>query len=280
MVFFTCNHCGESLQKPRVEKHYAFVCRTQKFLTCVDCLKDFRGEEYAIHIKCITEEERYSAKGSLLNGVVKKGEVKQESWVEMIASILDKEPNMKPAHHNLLNTILGYSNIPRKKPKFMNFIRSSSGGRVNMKEVEEVWNIIEKYKDNQAKENGQKNTNKSNDNTFPDHGDVHDATTKRKVDNEGDTDSPKKKKNMVSPDEDSILREEKFSFQDKIIGVLECKKTISLKKLEKKVIKAYLNYYGKTEVTPKISKKFNKKLKKIPNVEITEDQVVYKGIEA
>lgn len=52
-------------------------------------------------------------------GVVKKGEVKQESWVEMIRSIINEEPNMKAPHRNLLNKISSYSNVPRKKPKFI-----------------------------------------------------------------------------------------------------------------------------------------------------------------
>lgn len=86
MVFFTCNHCGESLKKAAVEKHYQFkACKfpilnsphfmlqheAHKiyiflqycfksmhpgrngliFLTCVDCLKDFREQEYVAHTK-------------------------------------------------------------------------------------------------------------------------------------------------------------------------------------------------------------------------------------
>lgn len=78
-----------------------------------------REEEYASHTKCLTEEERYAAKGAYANGIVKKGEVKQESWLEMIRSIIEKETNLKPSIRNLLNTISNYSNVPRKKPKFL-----------------------------------------------------------------------------------------------------------------------------------------------------------------
>jgi hypothetical protein len=43
MVFFTCAHCGESLKKSKVEKHYQTVCsRNPVAVTCVDCCKDFR----------------------------------------------------------------------------------------------------------------------------------------------------------------------------------------------------------------------------------------------
>uniref|UniRef100_A0A2A4IVN6 Zinc finger C2H2 LYAR-type domain-containing protein n=1 Tax=Heliothis virescens TaxID=7102 RepID=A0A2A4IVN6_HELVI len=64
MVVFTCGHCGESVQKPKVEKHYLTICRNRNpNLSCMDCFKDFLGQDYESHIKCITEEERYSGKG-------------------------------------------------------------------------------------------------------------------------------------------------------------------------------------------------------------------------
>lgn len=71
------------------------------------------------HTKCITEDERYAAKGTYTNGIVKKGEIKQESWVEMIKSIINKEKNLSPSHRNLLNTISSCNNVPRKKNKFI-----------------------------------------------------------------------------------------------------------------------------------------------------------------
>lgn len=71
------------------------------------------------HTKCFTEDERYAAKGSLPNGIVKKGELKQESWTEMIRSIINEETNISLPHRNLLNIISSYNNVPRKKPKFI-----------------------------------------------------------------------------------------------------------------------------------------------------------------
>lgn len=78
-----------------------------------------RGEEYVAHIKCITEEERYAAKGSMPNGVVKKGEVKQQTWTDMIRSIIEKEVNLSVGLRNMLNIVGGYVNVPRKKVKFI-----------------------------------------------------------------------------------------------------------------------------------------------------------------
>ncbi|XP_018571067.1 cell growth-regulating nucleolar protein [Anoplophora glabripennis] len=316
MVVFTCNHCGDSLQKPKVEKHYSFACRADKSLTCVDCFKDFRGEEYVTHTKCLTEDERYAAKGTYVNGIVKKGEVKQESWVEMIKSILDKENNLKPSCRNLLNTISHYDNIPRKKPKFINFIKSSSGGRVNMKDVEDVWNIIEKYKNENAgkaqtinghNEKVKKESQNGDDSISEEKNSKNkeNETKKRKTAAETE-DSPKKKKyKKVQQIDETIVENEnvsfqnddgekkkkhkkvkemldingetsenvKFNFKEKILEVVTAKQSISLKKLQKKILKAYLKETGESEITPTLIKKFNKKLKKIPNLEINDDKV-------
>ena len=39
MVFFTCNSCGESLKKNKVDKHL-MQCQSRS-ISCVDCGKDF-----------------------------------------------------------------------------------------------------------------------------------------------------------------------------------------------------------------------------------------------
>lgn len=39
MVTFTCNACGSSLKKIKVEKHL-YQCKTHS-LSCIDCGKDF-----------------------------------------------------------------------------------------------------------------------------------------------------------------------------------------------------------------------------------------------
>ena len=63
MVYFTCDACGEQLKKPSVEKHYTQKCRDCYKLTCIDCLKDFYGEEYQAHTSCMSEDQRYSKEG-------------------------------------------------------------------------------------------------------------------------------------------------------------------------------------------------------------------------
>lgn len=74
-------------------------------------------QEYATHTKCITEEQRYSAKGTVQGGA-KKGEVKQLSWVAQINNILETNTNLKPNEKELLDFISKNENVPRKKNKF------------------------------------------------------------------------------------------------------------------------------------------------------------------
>ncbi|XP_060520414.1 cell growth-regulating nucleolar protein [Cylas formicarius] len=266
MVVFTCNNCGETLHKPKVEKHYTFVCRTRKSLTCVDCLKDFVGEEFLSHTKCITEEERYAAKGTYKNGIVKKGEAKQESWVDMIRSICEREPNLSPAVKSIFNTLSNYSNVPRKKNKFVNFMQNSSGKRISIVDIGTVWNIIEKY-----------NTkNVSNEKLGEQNGQP--CETKKRAAQEIDNPSKKKKIEVEQSQNDfekldEEIAVEKFSFKQTILDLLNAKGTMSQKKLEKKVLKVYIKEMGEVRAKENIVKKISKKLKKIPNLYIEDDIV-------
>lgn len=57
MVVFSCDACGDSLRKKDVQKHYQFNCRRCESLTCVDCKKQFWGDDYVAHTQCITDED-------------------------------------------------------------------------------------------------------------------------------------------------------------------------------------------------------------------------------
>lgn len=144
MVFFTCNHCGESLKKPAVEKHYQWKsCRgAPPFLTCVDCLKDFRGEEFKAHTKCITEDEKYSAKGFVAKPERNKGAQKQESWTEIIQNQLTQRKDLDNHTRTILERISNQTNVPRKKDRFINFIKNSM--RISPNSALAIWSIVEK----------------------------------------------------------------------------------------------------------------------------------------
>lgn len=142
MVVFSCNTCGDSLKKSEVEKHYYTKCRNSEVLTCLDCNKDFWGDAYKEHNKCVTEQERYGGKG--FKAQVFKGEVKQQEWINLIASLISTG-DMPPRVQDILQRMQSFDNIPRKNKPFKNFLKSSLGVH-NDNLAEDVWQTIEKFR--------------------------------------------------------------------------------------------------------------------------------------
>lgn len=137
MVFFTCNACGESVKKIQVEKHVS-ICRNCECLSCIDCGKDFWGDDYKNHVKCISEDQKYGGKG--YEAKTHKGDVKQQAWIQKINELI-KKPNVSPKVRELLQQISAFDNVPRKKAKFQNWMRNSL--KVHSDSVlEQVWNIF------------------------------------------------------------------------------------------------------------------------------------------
>ncbi|XP_001501162.1 cell growth-regulating nucleolar protein [Equus caballus] len=137
MVFFTCNACGESVKKVQVEKHVA-ICRNCECLSCIDCGKDFWGDDYKNHVKCISEDQKYGGKG--YEGKTHKGDIKQQAWIQKINELI-KRPNVSPKVRELLEQISAFDNVPRKKAKFQNWMKNSLKVH-NESVLEQVWNIF------------------------------------------------------------------------------------------------------------------------------------------
>ncbi|KAM6980668.1 cell growth-regulating nucleolar protein [Aplochiton taeniatus] len=137
MVFFTCNACGESLKKVQVEKHVN-MCRGCQVLSCIDCGKDFWGDDYKTHIKCITEDQKYGGKG--YEAKSNKGDVKQQQWIQKIHDAMNK-PGISPKLKDVLNQVSSFDNIPRKKVKFQNWM-SNSLRITNPTLQNQVWDIF------------------------------------------------------------------------------------------------------------------------------------------
>jgi len=146
MVYFTCNACGEQLKKPSVEKHYTQKCRQCTMLTCIDCLKDFYGDEYRAHNACMSEEQRYSKEGRAgwdpEKGQGNKGESRQKSWTSNLRAILAETQNIDSDVKNIVNTILDHENIPRKKPKFSNFVKNIMRNRASPHAIDKTWDLF------------------------------------------------------------------------------------------------------------------------------------------
>lgn len=137
MVFFTCNACGESLKKAQVEKHVN-MCRGCQVLSCIDCGKDFWGEDYKNHVKCISEDQKYGGKG--YEAKANKGDVKQQQWIQRVNDAMNR-PGVSAKLKGVLQQVSSYDNVPRKKAKFQNWMKNSLK-IANTSLHDEVWDIL------------------------------------------------------------------------------------------------------------------------------------------
>ncbi|XP_051505351.1 cell growth-regulating nucleolar protein-like [Myxocyprinus asiaticus] len=137
MVFFTCNACGESLKKAQVEKH-VLMCRGCRVLSCIDCGKDFGGDDYRNHIKCISEDQKYGGKD--FQAKANKGDMKQQQWIQRIQEAMNR-PGVESRLRQVLDQVSSYDNVPRKRAKFQNWMKNSLKIH-NLSLVEQVWEIF------------------------------------------------------------------------------------------------------------------------------------------
>ncbi|XP_069140759.1 cell growth-regulating nucleolar protein-like [Argopecten irradians] len=140
MVVFTCNACGDSLKKNQVESHYRGKCPRCEVVSCVDCGKDFWGDDYQSHTKCISEEEKYSGKNYKPKANANKGDAKQERWLQQVQDAIDK-CNANAQLKGLLERMKDYPNIPRKRAKFENFVGNSLNTR-NTYLIGQAWDLL------------------------------------------------------------------------------------------------------------------------------------------
>lgn len=125
----------------------------------MDCSKDFRGQEYADHVKCVTEDQKYG--GSQYVAKEMKGEKKQEAWIAKIKEQVANTHNMEPQLKELLDRITTFSNIPRKKEKFVRFLNNSARVR-HSHIVDKAWEVFEA-----ASKNNKSNTPSQNGEAQP-----------------------------------------------------------------------------------------------------------------
>lgn len=129
-------------------------------LTCIDCLKDFYGDEYKTHMSCMSEEQRYSKEGRSgwdpEKGQGNKGENRQKSWTSNLRTILAETQNIDSDVRNIVNTILDHENIPRKKPKFINFVKNIMRNRANIHAIDKTWDLFSQALKPTAQEMSQK----------------------------------------------------------------------------------------------------------------------------
>lgn len=298
MVFFTCNACGQAIKKNQVEKHYTLQCRNCEVLSCMDCGKDFYGDQYLQHTKCISEEEKYGGKDFKPKSSSNKGEIKQQEWINHIKETI-ATTKVRPILERLLEQIITYPNVPRKKIKFQNFVKNCLKYN-DTKLIEEAWEIFnqsQKQKSEKSKVNENPDENiqseKRDELITNDSSDISNNENKKKKkkrkyeEHAVETKQPcleemvvSSVNNGISPsvnnDEGGDEGKSKFKWSRVILDLLNesPEKGMSIKKLQKKVTKQYLATAEDDQLPEhKILLKFHKKLKRIPNVTFCNDRV-------
>ncbi|CAK0841703.1 unnamed protein product [Prorocentrum cordatum] len=140
MVYFECQKCNETVKKPKLARHLQ-VCGSG-YVSCIDCSKVFAWNEWESHTSCVSEAQKYQGKLYEAKEDNKKGQVKQDAWIDNIEKkIADPASGISPQTKGLLQKLLGFNNIPRKQKPFGNFVKNSV--KIwDEKKISEMWEVI------------------------------------------------------------------------------------------------------------------------------------------
>lgn len=297
MVFFICNHCGESVKKASVDKHYLTKCRNNgKSVSCMDCSKDFFGEEYKAHNQCITEAEKYSGKDYVPKSATTKSKV-QDNWGEIINRVLNTDSTLTNETRSKLELLRGYSNIPQKKAKFYNFVNNCL--KWSTQDADPVWNPLEREVQNMKNElRKQKAQEKEKLKAQKRKLEVSNESEKKEnvSENNADGEPPakkkKSKKHKLSEKNEEISKDspnadnkpatntlKDFDWNAVLQTVMtKYQNGVSLRKLKKKLLKKYKSQLSTEEFskedTRKFEKRFKKNLRKNPAFMVNDDNLV------
>merc|ERR1719414_614715 len=96
---------------------------------------------------CMSEDQRYSKEGRAgwdpAVGQGNKGDKKQTQWTNNLRRILAETTDIDSDVRNILNTIQEHENIPRKKPKFINFVKNIMRNRARPHSIDKTWELFE-----------------------------------------------------------------------------------------------------------------------------------------
>ncbi|KAA0709812.1 Cell growth-regulating nucleolar protein [Triplophysa tibetana] len=309
MVFFTCNACGESLKKAQVDKH-VLKCRGCQVLSCIDCGKDFWGEDYRNHIKCISEDQKYGGKD--FQAKANKGDVKQQQWIVRIQEAM-KQPDIDPKLHHVLDQVSSYENVPRKRAKFQNWMKNCLK-IYSPPLIEQVWEIFSttatsenntqnKQTPSECSAANQTNPKVRSDVSSKQNGhDTRDEKQMRKKrkrqteENQQNTEEKIKKKHkkrnqeefeesLNTEGEESVEQEVesepnakgKFNWKGTIKAVLKDApdEGLAVKKIRKKVLAQYYSFTGSSNYRSEeeVLALFNKKINHNPKFKVLKDKV-------
>lgn len=141
MVVFVCSQCNATLKKSHVRNHL-LSSRRCSLVSCVDCHKDFDKFSVESHCSCISEKEKYD-KANYLKSSKSNNNSKQAEWVRRIEDAIQNCESKR--HLFILQNIRGNCNVPQKKKKFENFMRSKYR-KIPAETIEEIWKLLEPLK--------------------------------------------------------------------------------------------------------------------------------------
>ena len=72
-----------------------------------------------------------------------KGEKRQNAWIANLRKILQETSDLDGDVRNILDTIQEHENIPRKKPKFINFVKNIMRNRARPHSIDKTWELFE-----------------------------------------------------------------------------------------------------------------------------------------
>lgn len=182
----------------------------------------------------------------------------------------------------ILDAIQGYENIPRKRPKFINFCKNVLARKFHPSSIEKTWEIFEKALKEPTSEvksetieskNGKENGQQAEETASESENLESKKSKKRKAFEDCvNQDSPKKSK--MENEEDST--KSKFDWIEVSSSVIAKKGSTKLKKLKKKVVNEYLARYPETaKSVTELESKLEKKLNKSKKFKVSNDVVSF-----
>jgi cell growth-regulating nucleolar protein len=111
----------QTVKKNQVDKH-AQRCRSCHAVTCVDCSVTFYGDDYAQHVTCVSEAEKYEK--TLYKPKAGKANP-QDIWNTIIETATSQAASAPAIVRPYLSRLGELNNVPRNKKKFINFAKNS-----------------------------------------------------------------------------------------------------------------------------------------------------------
>merc|ERR1719234_960911 len=265
---------------------------------------------------CMSEEQRYSKEGRAgwdpAVGQGNKGEKRQNAWTANLRKILQETSDLDGDVRNILDTIQEHENIPRKKPKFVNFVKNIMRNRARPHSIDKTWELFEQalkppaapepmevQKDephngesDKIETNGKDETpEKENEGGKKEKKDkkleetTEDVNTKPSSRKRKSSDRDENEDGGAAKeeeDDESPPKKVKFDWDEVITACLKEKdgNEMKLVKLKKKCLREYFSAHeGTHKSKEEVGAKFDKKMKNKSSYKVLKDRIKLVGVE-